>query len=63
MKTLSSVARNMADWIRDAALIVNRKVDRSGVDAYAGDTAGVSYDQAQMQAVMDAVEALSTRLK
>ena len=63
MKILSATASNITAWIRDAAFIVNRKVDKAGVDTYAGDTAGASYDQTKMQALMDAVEALSGRLK
>jgi predicted exporter len=63
MKTLPAVARNQPDWNRDAALIVNRKADKAGTEIYAGDTAGASYDQTKMQALMDAVAALSTHVK
>lgn len=56
-------ASNIADWIRKAASAINATVQRDGATIYAGDTAGASYDQTKMQALMDAVEAVSNRLK
>lgn len=38
-------------------------VMHDGLDIYVGDTAGGSYDQTKMQAVMDALHAVSNRLK
>ncbi len=57
------VTANMVDWVRKAANVINNAVQKDGADTYAGDTAGASYNQAKMQALMDAVEALSNRLK
>ncbi len=54
---------NQSDWNRKAANSINGAVQRDGADIYAGDTAGASYNQVKMQALMDAVEALSNRVK
>lgn len=54
---------NIAEWVRLAANSINRSVQKDGATIYAGDTAGASYDQTKMQALMDAVEAVSNRLK
>lgn len=54
---------NITDWVRKAAAAINRGVQREDATIYAGDTAGVGYDQAKLQALMDAVEELSNRLK
>ena len=61
------VDARIADWPRKVANAINRllvgSVMKDGTDIYAAPTASATYDQAQMQAVMDAVEALSARLK
>ncbi len=54
---------NLVDWVRKAANAINRSVQREDAAIYTGDTAGASYDQAKMQALMDAVEELSNRLR
>lgn len=65
------------DWYRKVADAVNQLIGRGvaadetlatavlkdGTTIYAGDTAGASYDQTKMQALMDAVEAISDRLE
>jgi predicted exporter len=43
--------------------LLTGSVQKDGTAIYSGDTAGASYDQAKTQALMDAVEALSERLK
>ena len=57
----------LMDWMRAIANAINaliaKTVQRDGADIYAGDTAGGAYDQTKMQALMDAVEALSLRVK
>jgi len=54
-------------WVRKAANAINGlirgTVQKDGNALYPGATAGASYDQAKMQAVMDAVHAISERLK
>lgn len=58
---------SVGDWIRKAATVVNqllaKAVLKDGAAIYTAPTAGAAYDQAQVQALMDAVEALSERLK
>lgn len=55
------------DWPRRVANAINALltsvVRRNGQDIYTAPTAEPDYDAAQMQALMDAVEALSERLK
>jgi len=63
MKVLSAVARNLPDWIRDAALIVNSKVGRVNADLYAAPTISNPPTQAEVQAIADALAAVSDRLK
>lgn len=62
-----STATSMPEWIRKAAAAINnllgRAVMKDGNAIYAAPTANVAYDQAQIQALMDAVEALSSRLE
>ena len=54
---------NIAEWVRLAAGAINRSVQRDGATIYNADVANVTYDQTQMQTLMDAVEALSNRVK
>lgn len=58
---------NVADWVRKAANAINelgtKAVQKDGADIYAAPTASVTYDDAQIQALMDAVEVISNRLK
>lgn len=63
MQKVPVTTANQADWNRKAANVINVAVQKDGVSVYAGDTAGAAYNQAKMQALMDAVEALSNRLK
>lgn len=71
------IASLQAEWNRRAADAVNQALTRlgtaettlatavleDGATIYAGDTAAGAYDQTQIQALMDAVEALSARLE
>ncbi len=60
-------------WQRGTSETINQILNRAalkadavmkdGVTIYAGDTAGVGYDQTKMQALMDAVQAISDRLE
>jgi hypothetical protein len=63
VRVLSAVARNMTDWVRDAALIVNRKVERVDADIYVAETISNPPTTAQVQAIADALAAVSARLK
>lgn len=67
MRVLSAVARNINDWVRDAALIVNglqnRAVLKDGADIYTAPTISDPPTQAEVQAIADALEAVSLRLK
>ena len=63
MRVLSAVARSMTDWVRDAALIVNRKVDRVDADIYVAATISNPPTQAEVQAIADALASVSGRLK
>ncbi len=54
---------SITEWVRLAATAINRSVQRDGATIYNADVANVTYDQTQMQALMDAVEALSNRVK
>lgn len=60
-------AEDSPGLVRKAANAVNAlirgAVQKDGATIYAGDTAGGAYDQTKMQALMDAVEALSNRLE
>lgn len=71
---VQTTATNIVSWVRDAAGVINRAwskiegldgevVKKDGADIYTGDTAGVAYSQAKTQAMMDAIKALSDRLK
>ena len=51
------------DWPRIVANNVNRSVKRDGQVIYTAPTASAAYDQAQMQELMDAISAISDRLK
>ena len=63
MRILASVARNLPDWIRDAAMLVNASVKRDGQALYTAPTISDPPTSAEVQALADAVEALSNRLK
>lgn len=56
-------ATNIVGWVRDAANAINRAVKRDGVTIYTAPTISAGYVQAEVQALADAVEALSERLK
>ena len=60
-------ASTTPDWQRKVAGLINgllgRSVLRDGATTYTAPTAAASYDQAQVQALMNAVEVLSDRLK
>jgi len=57
----------VAEWFRKAAGLINslisRAVMKDGATIYTAPTASASYSQAEMQALMNAVEALSDRVK
>lgn len=56
-----------ADWARRVATSLNqlilKAVLKDGQTTYTAPTASATYDQTEMQTLMDAVEALSDRLK
>lgn len=67
MLNVPVVASNMADWIRKAANTINglvsRAVVRDGADIYIAPTISNPPTQAEVQAIADALEAVSNRLK
>lgn len=63
MKILASTASNITAWIRDAAFVVNRKVERVDADLYAAPTISDPPTAAEVQAIADALAAVSARLK
>lgn len=63
MKVLASTASNITAWIRDAAFIVNRKVERVDADLYVAATISDPPTAAEVQAIADALAAVSARLK
>lgn len=56
-------ALNRMAFAADLTTLDGQAVKKDGLDIYAGDTAGGSYDQTKMQVLMDAVAAISDRLK
>lgn len=63
MKILASTASNITAWIRDAAFIVNRKVERVDADLYTAPTISDPPTASEVQAIADALAAVSDRLK
>ena len=63
MKILASTASNITAWIRGAAFIVNRKVERVDADLYTAPTISDPPTAAEVQAIADALAAVSVRLK
>lgn len=63
MKILASTASNITAWIRDAAFIVNRKVDRDAALSYTAPTISNPPTQAEVQAIADQLETITNRLK
>ena len=63
MKILSATASNITAWIRDAAFIVNRKADRDASLSYTAPTISNPPTQAEVQAIADQLETITSRLK
>lgn len=57
------IASNMADWVRKAAMRINRSVMREGAAIYTAPTISNPPTQAEVQAIADALEAVSDKLK
>lgn len=64
---LPPAAPQVPEWVRKAATAVNQllrnAVQKDGTDIYVAPVADAAYDQTQIQALMDAVSAISDRLK
>lgn len=61
------IATNMVEWVRKAADaingLINKAVVKDGTDIYAAPTISNPPTQAEVQAIADALEAVSNRLK